>query len=149
MTTTEARRRIVLRLVATETIESQAQLRRLLAHAGHPVTQATISRDLEAIGAMKAREGDGMRYRVRDPEDIRRARSALANAVDEFVDSVAITGPLVVVRVPPGAAHLVGGRIDAADIANVIGTIAGDDTVFIAVDEPTNAAAVAAAIEGG
>jgi transcriptional regulator of arginine metabolism len=149
VTTTEARRRLVLRLVTTETIESQAQLRRLLAHAGHPVTQATISRDLEAIGAMKAREGDRMRYRVRDPEDIRRARSALANAVDEFVDSVAITGPLVVVRVPPGAAHLVAGRIDAADIASVLGTIAGDDAVFIAVDEPTNAAAVAAAIEGG
>jgi len=142
------RRRLVLRLVTAETIESQAQLRRLLAHAGHPVTQATISRDLEAIGAMKVREGDGMRYSVQDPEDIRRARSALANAVDEFVDSVAISGPLVVVRVPPGAAHLVGGRIDAADIANVLGTIAGDDTVFIAVDEPTNAAAVAAEIEG-
>lgn len=149
MTSTESRRRLVMRLVTTDTIESQAQLRQLLAQAGHVVTQATISRDLEAIGASKASEGGIMRYGIRDPEDLGRARSALANAVDEFVESVAVTGPLVIVRVPPGAAHLVGGRIDAAAIPNVLGTIAGDDTVFIAVDEPTNAVAVAADLERG
>ena len=149
MTSTESRRRLVKQLVTTETIESQAQLRRLLAHAGHAVTQATISRDLEAIGATKARDGEGLRYRIRDPEDLRRARSALAAAVDEFVVSVAITGQLVIIRVSPGAAHLVGSRIDVAELPDVVGTIAGDDTVFIAVDEPTNAVAVAIELEGG
>lgn len=149
MTSTESRRRLVAQLVTTETIESQAQLRRLLSHSGHTVTQATISRDLEAVGATKAREADGMRYRIRDPEDMRRAHSALTSAVNEFVESVAVTGPLVVVRVPPGAANLLGGRIDAAELPNVLGTIAGDDTVFIAVDQPTNAAAVVAQLERG
>jgi transcriptional regulator of arginine metabolism len=118
-------------------------------HAGHDVTQATISRDLEAIGAVKVREDHVARYRIQDPAEMRRARAALAAATDEFVESVTVTGPLVVVRVPPGAANLVAGRIDSAGLAGVLGTVAGDDTVFIAVDESTQAAAIAAEIEGG
>jgi transcriptional regulator of arginine metabolism len=149
VSSTDARRRLVKRLVTTEAIESQAQLRRLLQQAGHDVTQATISRDLETIGAVKVREGGVARYRVQDSANMRRARAALAAATDEFVESVMITGPLVVVRVPPGAANLVAGRIDAAGLAGVLGTVAGDDTIFIAVDESTEAAAVAADIEGG
>lgn len=148
MNSTESRRRLVARLVTTEAIESQAQLRRLLLQAGHDVTQATISRDLEAIGAVKVREDESARYRIQDPADVRRARAALAAATNEFVESVTVTGPLVVVRVPPAAANLVAGRIDSAGLAGVLGTVAGDDTVFIAVDESTEAAAVAAAIEG-
>lgn len=148
MSTSEARRRLVSRMVTTEAIESQAQLRRLLDHAGHEVTQATISRDLEAIGAIKVRDGDTVRYQIQDPAEIRRARSALRATVNEFVESVFATGSLVVLRVPPGAAHLVAGRVDSAGLSGVMGTVAGDDTVFIAVDESIGTAAVAAEIEG-
>lgn len=148
MSSTEARRRLVTRLVTTESIESQAQLRRLLDHAGHAVTQATISRDLEAIGAMKVREGEFSRYRIQDPADVRRARAALAAATDDFVESVTVTGPLVIVRVPPGAANLLASRIDTAGLSGVLGTVAGDDTLFIAIDHSADAAAVAAIIEG-
>lgn len=136
------------RLVTTETIQSQAQLRRLLTHTGHDVTQATISRDLEAIGATKVRDGGVSRYRKQDPDEVRRSRSALTSAVNEFVESVTATGPLVVLHVPPGAAHLVAGKIDAAGMPGVLGTVAGDDTVFVAVDESVGAAEVAADIEG-
>lgn len=136
------------RLVTTETIQSQAQLRRLLTHTGHDVTQATISRDLEAIGATKVRDGGVSQYRKQDPAEVRRSRSALTSAVNEFVESVTATGPLVVLHVPPGAAHLVAGKIDAAGMPGVLGTVAGDDTVFVAVDESVGAAAVAADIEG-
>mgnify|MGYP001812631316 CR=1 FL=1 len=149
MSSTDARRRLVTRLVTTKAIESQAQLRRLLLYAGNDVTQATISRDLETIGAVKVREDGVARYRIQDPADMRRARASLAAATDEFVESVTFTGPLVVVRVPPGAANLVGGRIDAAGLAGVRGTVAGADTVFSAVDDSIGAAAVAAEIEGG
>ncbi len=148
MSATEARRRLVTRLVTTEEIESQAQLRRLLTDAGHDVTQATISRDLEFVGAVKARDGDVARYRIQDPDEVRRARSTLALAVNEFVESVVATGPIVVLHVPPGAAHLVAGKIDAADMPGVLGTVAGDDTVFVAVEESIGAAVVAAEIEG-
>ncbi|MEN8233430.1 MAG: arginine repressor [Actinomycetota bacterium] len=148
MSRTQARRRLVTRLVTTEAIESQAQLSRLLAHAGFEVTQATISRDLEAVGAAKVRGEDSVRYRIQAPEEIRRARSALSSVVNEFVESVTTTGPLVVLRVPPGAAHLVAGRIDGAGMGGVLGTVAGDDTVFVAVDERVGVAVVAAEIEG-
>ena len=148
MSTTEARRRLVTRLVTTEAIESQAQLRHLLTDAGHEVTQATISRDLEFVGAVKVRDDDTSRYRIQDPDEVRRARSRLGIAVNEFVESVLATGPIVVLRVPPGAAHLVAGRIDAADLSGVLGTVAGDDTILVAVDESVGAAVVAAEIEG-
>jgi transcriptional regulator of arginine metabolism len=148
MSGTEARRRLVTRLVATETIESQAQLRRLLADSGHDVTQTTISRDLEAIGATKMRNGEASHYLIQDPLKVRRGRSALTATVNEFVDSVACTGSLVVLRVPPGAANLVAGKVDGAGIAGVLGTVAGNDTVFIAIDESISAAVVAAEIEG-
>jgi transcriptional regulator of arginine metabolism len=148
MNGTEARRRLVTRLVATETIESQAQLRRLLADSGHEVTQTTISRDLEAIGATKMRNGEASRYLVQDPLEVRRGRSALKSTVNDFVDLVACTGSLVVLHVPPGAANLVAGKVDAAGIAGVLGTVAGNDTVFMAIDESISAAVVAAEIEG-
>jgi len=148
VSTNAARRRLVNRLVTTKVIESQAQLRRLLGHAGHDVTQATVSRDLEAVGAIKVRDGDSSRYRIQNPEETLRARSALRATVNEFVESVTATGSLVVIRVPPGAANLVAGRVDAAGLPGILGTVAGDDTVFIAVDESIGAAAIAADIEG-
>ncbi len=148
MSGTEARRRLVTRLVETETIESQAQLRRLLVDSGHEVTQTTISRDLEAIGATKTRNGEASRYLIQDPLEARRGRSALTATVNEFVDSVACNGSLVVLHVPPGAANLVAGKVDAAGIAGVLGTVAGNDTVFIAIDGSISAAVVAAEIEG-
>lgn len=147
MSATEARRRIVTRLVTTETVESQAQLKGLLADSGHDVTQATISRDLEAIGATKTRDGEGSRYRVQDPQETRRGRSALTATVNEFVDSVSCTGSLVVLSVPPGAANFVARKVDAAGIEGVLGTVAGNDTVFVAIDELVSAAVVAAEIE--
>lgn len=149
MSQTGARRRLVTRLVTTETIESQAQLSRLLSEAGFEVTQATISRDLEAIGATKMRDGDSARYRIQSPDEIMKARSALAATVGEFVGSTTTTGQLIVVQVPPGAAHLVGGRIDDAGVPGVLGTVAGNDTIFVAVDERFRAAEIAAEYLGG
>ena len=146
----EARRRLVKQLVeADRGISRQSQLRILLATAGFPVTQATVSRDLEAVGAVKVPDGHGGgRYEIRDE---RRGveRAALASAVAEFVGSTAVSGNLVVLQVPPGAAHLVASRIDAAALPDVLGTVAGDDTLFVVVDEAVDAGAVAAEIEGG
>ena len=69
-------------------------------------------------------------------------------AVKEFVEGVAVTEPIVVLRVPPGAANLVAGKVDVAGIEGVLGTVAGNDTVFVAVDESVGAVVVAAEIEG-
>jgi transcriptional regulator of arginine metabolism len=145
---TAARRRRVRELVASRTVGSQAQLRSLLADAGFEVTQATVSRDLDAIGAVKVRNGQSPHYELarRGPEEEHRA--ALGQAVAEFVESVATSGNLIVIRVPPGAADLVASRMDAAGIDGVLGTVAGDDTLLVVVEEGVGAASVAAAIEG-
>lgn len=101
----------------------------MLADAGHTVSQATVSRDLDALGAAKARDEEGGHY------VISRSTSAEAGAtsdlVAEFVDEIAASGNLVVLRTPPGAAHMVAGVIDRANIEGVVGTVAGDDTILV------------------
>lgn len=145
---TAARRRRVRELVASGTVGSQAQLRGLLAEAGFEVTQATVSRDLDAIGAVKVRNGQSSHYELASRGPVEERRAALGQAVTEFVESVATSGNLIVVRVPPGAADLVASRLDAAGVEGVLGTVAGDDTLLVVVEEGVGAASVAAAIEG-
>lgn len=148
MRATAARRRLVRRLLTTERIASQEQLRRRLHAAGFPVTQATVSRDLGAVGAVKVRDREGERYRLDAGNGADPARAELRQAVDEFVTLVAVSPPLVVVRTPPGAAHLVAGRIDAADLPGVLGTVAGDDTLLVVTEPGADPQRVAAVIEG-
>ena len=146
--TSSARRRRVRELVSSQTIGSQAELRRLLAAAGYDVTQATVSRDLDAIGAVKVREAGGATYQLSRRGDRHGEMVALGQAVDEFVEAITISGNLIVIKVPPGAAHLVASRFDAADVHGAVGTVAGDDTLLIVADEDIGAPAVVAAIEG-
>jgi transcriptional regulator of arginine metabolism len=76
------------------------------------------------------------------------ARAALNAAFDEFVESTAISGTIIVLRVPPAAAHLVAGRIDGAAPVGVLGTVAGDDTILVVADETIGARKVLTDIEG-
>ncbi len=106
----------------------------MLASAGHPVTQATVSRDLESLGATKKKDGDGPAHYVLPESDTsitggghRAVRAAIAG----FVESIVPAGNLVVMRTPPGAAHLVAGAIDHGDVTGVVGTVAGDDTLLV------------------
>lgn len=145
---TSARRRRVREIVASGTVGSQAQLRNLLAEAGFEVTQATVSRDLDAIGAVKVRNGQSPHYELAGRVAGDERLTALGQAVSEFVESVATSGNLIVVRVPPGAADLVASRMDAAGIDGVLGTVAGDDTLLVVVEEGVGAASVVAVIEG-
>jgi len=147
---TQARRRLVRRLLAGREIANQEELRALLEEEGFVVTQATVSRDLDAVGAIKVADGNGGHYAVVAAAAERsRDRGLLQTALDQFVDEIAICGTLVVVRVPPGAAHLVAGRIDGASVDGVLGTVAGDDTIFVAADDGVGVEAVARFLEGG
>ena len=123
-------------MITSEAIVSQQELVERLAAAGFPVTQATVSRDLDALGAVKERDADGIaRYSIPDraaPDD---AERAVARSIAEFVDSITSAGNLVVLRTPPGAAHLVAGAIDRADLDHVVGTVAGDDTLIVVAAE--------------
>ena len=141
MSTSAARRRLVRTLVAQRTIDSQQALVELLAEHGYAITQATASRDLQAVGAIK--DGDG--YVIAD--DRHQHSTALADAVDGFAESIVASGNLVVIGTPPGAAHLLAAAIDAAAVDGIIGTVAGDDTILVVASERVGGSNVARELE--
>jgi transcriptional regulator of arginine metabolism len=133
----------IARLLETEAVTSQAQLVALLAEDGVVATQTTVSRDLEEIGAVKVRiPGGETVYALPElptkqvaPED------HLRRVLGEWVVEVAHSANLVVLRTPPGSAHVVGSAIDRSGVEGVVGTVAGDDTVLVvAAEEPGGAA---------
>lgn len=148
---TAARRRVLRRLLSERVVSSQQQLVTLLADAGHRVTQATVSRDLDALGALKDQAENGQaRYLIPERSDSAvagRAVRGAAEAIAGFVETIVPSGNLVVMRTPPGAAHLVAGAIDSADIEGVIGTVAGDDTLIVVASERTGGDRMAETLE--
>ena len=135
-TTKAARQSRIAELLATQPVASQTELGRLLAASGVAVTQATVSRDLEELGAVKVRTAAGMAYAL-PPEGQPRPGTAeavdarLGRLLEELLVSAEATGELVVLRTPPGGANLLGSALDRAGLADVAGTIAGDDTVLL------------------
>ncbi len=144
---TQARRRLIRSLLDESDVSSQAELQEALAANGFEVTQATVSRDLDAIGAVKTRTNGSVVYRL-GREDVGAEREALYQAVDEFVESIATSGNIVVLKVPPGAAQFVASRIDAATVDGVLGTIAGDDTIMVVARESVGAEEVSKRLQG-
>lgn len=135
MTDSRDRRvRALADLIRAEPLASQEELiERLRAH-GHAVTQATVSRDLELLGAVKVKRAGILRYVLPDQIGARDWSTVqLERIVREWVQAVESAGPLVILRTPPGSAHLVASTIDQAQLENVAGTVAGDDTIFVAV----------------
>ncbi len=135
--TIATRRRLVRKLISTEAITSQHELVQMLEDAGHYVTQATVSRDLDAIGAVKVRtQGGGLRYEIpEDPAAVIADERETVRIIDEFLDSLAVSRNILVIRTRPGAAHVVAGAIDRARIGGVLGSVAGDDTVLVVATE--------------
>jgi transcriptional regulator of arginine metabolism len=136
----------IARLLEDQAVSSQAQLVELLAADGVVATQATVSRDLEELGAVKVRiPGGTMAYAI--PEHAAQERSApddhLRRVMGEFVVDVAHSGNLVVLRTPPGSAHVIGSALDRAGLPDVLGTVAGDDTLLLVCSEQTGGAQVA------
>lgn len=146
---TAGRRRLIRKLLAKGAITSQARLVELLEAEGFPVTQATVSRDLDALGAVKVREDHGLVHYSLAPsvERLTEAEMRLRRAINEFVDEMAVSDNLVILHTPPGAAHLVASAIDRAVVSGVVGTIAGDDTLMIVADASIGGEAIAAKIE--
>jgi transcriptional regulator of arginine metabolism len=135
----------VARLLEEQAVSSQAQLVELLAADGVVATQATVSRDLEELGALKVRiPGGTMAYAI--PEHAKE-RSApddhLRRVMGEFVVEVSHSGNLVVLRTPPGSAHVIGSALDRAGLPDVLGNVAGDDTLILVCAEHIGGAKVA------
>ena len=140
MASVAARRRLTRRLIQTEQPASQRELVEMLAAEGHAVTQATVSRDLEAIGAAKASEGH---YVI--PTE---APGSVGDLLERFVTDIAAAGNLVLLRTPPGAAHMVAGALDRARLNGILGTVAGDDTILAVANDAGEAAELARRLEG-
>jgi transcriptional regulator of arginine metabolism len=123
---TRERRAEIRELIASRQVATQEELRALLAHRGHDVTQATLSRDLAQLGARRAAQpGGGTHYELPDAPRPTPLLHDLVRAIDD-------NGTLVVVHTSSGAAQVVAGVLDRARLPEVLGTIAGDDAIFIA-----------------
>ena len=135
----------ITRLLESRAVSSQAQLVELLAAEGLDATQTTVSRDLEELGALKVRVPGGETvYALPElpvhqvaPED------HLRRVLGEWVAEVSHSANLVVLRTPPGSAHVVGSALDRSGFDGVIGTVAGDDTVLVVAAEEVGGATMA------
>ncbi|MGI9584648.1 MAG: arginine repressor [Acidimicrobiia bacterium] len=144
---TTVRRRHIRDLITSTDMQSQRAIRTALADQGFDVTQATISRDLDVLGATRERAEGRSVYRI-SADETSAEQVALHTAMDDFVESISISGDLLVLRVPPGAAQFVASRIDAAGLDGVLGSIAGDDTILVIGDQEVGAAVVKQRLEG-
>jgi transcriptional regulator of arginine metabolism len=148
-----ARHARIVSLIQERAIRSQGELGELLAAEGLTTTQATLSRDLEELGAVKVRgtDGSGSVYVV-PPEGqgpLRAAEQApdrLKRLMRELLTGADSSGNLVVLRTPPGAAQFLASALDRSGLPGVVGTIAGDDTVLVVAEDVTGALGISGAL---
>ncbi len=134
------RQRLIRELLRAERIHSQDELRTRLRSEGVRAEQATLSRDLHALGVVKGPDGYVM---PEIPISTTPARHELIQLAQQYLVSADAAGQLVVLRTGPGRAQPLGLAIDNARITNVLGTIAGDDTIFIAMRDHSSASRLA------
>jgi transcriptional regulator of arginine metabolism len=150
--TRSARQARIRELIEAQQVTSQTHLAALLAEGGVDVTQATLSRDLEELGAVKLRGSDGAPASyVLPPENapLRPARATSAPArltrmLGDLLIAAEGSANLAVLRTPPGAAQFLASAMDKVALPDVLGTIAGDDTLLVVSREPDGGTALAA-----
>ena len=135
----------IQRILEQGPVSTQEQLVELLAADGVLATQATVSRDLEDLGAIKVRlpGGDTVYAVPALPREAVAPEDHLRRVCSEWVVEVSHSQNLVVLRTPPGSAHVVGSALDRAGLSEVLGTVAGDDTLLLVAAESTTGEAVA------
>lgn len=152
LNTRAARQEMIIEIIRAMAVASQSELVELLRQRGIDVTQATVSRDLDDIGAVKTVAADGRllygvpaeggedRIQADELEDI---NARLVRVAEDTMVSIAHSANLVVLRTPPGAAQYLASAFDHSHLHDVIGTVAGDDTILLVVAESSSGAAVA------
>jgi transcriptional regulator of arginine metabolism len=138
------RQHVVTKLIEQHAVQNQSQLVDLLAGEGVLATQATVSRDLEDLGAIKVRvPGGESAYAIPElPMEQRAPEDHLRRVFGDWVVEVNHSGNIVVLRTPPGSAHVVGSALDRAALPEIIGTVAGDDTLIVIVADGVPGSAV-------
>lgn len=151
-TTKNARHQRIVELVGTQEVRSQTELADLLVASGLQVTQATLSRDLVELDAVKVRglsgalvyavPGEGGDRRPVAPGESAASTQRLARLCAELLVSAEASANMVVLRTPPGAAQFLASALDKAELPDVLGTIAGDDTLLVIGRDPDGGAAL-------
>lgn len=151
--TKTARQGRIAALLTSQPVRSQAELAALLADDGVQVTQATLSRDLVEIGAVRVRSAagglvyavpsDGVDRTLQSALDREMLDARLARLCEDVLVTAEASGNLAVLRTPPGAAQFLASAIDHSTMPAVLGTIAGDDTILLVCREPDGGQAVA------
>lgn len=141
--TKNQRQRMIADWLREFRVGSQEELVARLSLAGINATQATVSRDLLEMGAVKLKREGTIRYVMPDQVELGHAAAKLDRLLAEWVDAIVSAGNILVLKTPPGSANLVANALDAAGLEEVVGTIAGDDTIFVALANGTNPDAVA------
>jgi transcriptional regulator of arginine metabolism len=134
----------IVKMIRTWTVRSQTELAEMLAGDGIQVTQATLSRDLEELGAVKVSGSylipeDGTRP-LREAEQ---GPARLLRLLRELLTGVDASGNLAILRTPPGAAQFLASALDRSGLTDVVGTIAGDDTILVVARDVTGGKALA------
>lgn len=151
--TRAARHALIAEVLARRPVRSQGELAQALADEGVAVTQATLSRDLLELGATKVHTPQGRLYALpaeggdrtpQAPSGAGLADTRLARWAEELVVTAEASANLVVLRTPPGAAQLLASAVDRAVVPEVLGSIAGDDTVVLVTRDPAGGADLAA-----
>jgi transcriptional regulator of arginine metabolism len=145
-----ARQARIVELIRDRAVHSQSELLGMLEDEGIGTTQATLSRDLDELGAVKQRGADGGTPVYVIPDDgspvrgISGGTARLARLLGELLTGAEASGNLAVLRTPPGAAHYLASALDRAALHEVVGTIAGDDTLVVVAREPVTGAELVA-----
>jgi len=143
----------IVALLSSKSVHSQSELADMLCTEGIDVTQATLSRDLEELGAVKLRGADGGVGVYMVPEDGSPVRGVsggterMSRLLADLLVSTDASGNLAVLRTPPGAAHYLASAIDRAALPFVVGTVAGDDTILVVAREPMTGSELATKFE--
>ncbi len=134
------RQRAILSLIATRPVHSQEELARFLELQGYEATQATVSRDIKDLGLVKVPlkngNGIGTQFKYVEPGLGKSYASRLHRVIAELVRDCRGTVNQIVLRTPPGSAMLVASAIDEAEWPEIMGTLGGDDTVLVILDDP-------------
>ena len=141
------RQRMIADWLRTHRVSSQDDVVARLALAGLTATQATVSRDLDELGAVKVRRGGMIRYVIPAEAEPGHAAAKLDRLLAEWVNAIIPAGNLLIIRTPPGSANLIASALDAGQLSDIAGTIAGDDTIFVALADGVDAHAAAARLQ--
>ena len=142
------RQSVILDVVQRQPVRNQEQLRRLVRVAGFDVTQATLSRDIRELALVKGGPDAAYQPPMAAGSNGHAARSLLNRAVAEYLARVDRVQHIVVLRTGPGQAQLLGVALDSARLPEVVGTIAGDDTILVIASDVRRARALVKWLKG-